>query len=106
MLALIKLILAGALVFVVPGYLLVRALWPRPAGDAPGPIVRGVLTVVLSISITILVGFVLGFLPHAEGSRGWLQTSGSGFPFAEIALLGISGVFLAIGSARGAYSRS
>lgn len=105
-LALLRLLVAGALVFVVPGYLLVRALWPPAAPGSPGPVARGVLSVVLSMSLTILVGVLLGFLPHEDASMGWLQTSATGLPFAEGLLVALSTLFIVIGMARGAYSRS
>lgn len=47
------------------------------------------------------VGLVLGFLPH-EG-RGFFQSSATGFPHAEVAMLLVTGALFYVGLARGAY---
>lgn len=84
--------------------MLVRALWPR-RGDGPPWLARALLAIVLSVSITILVGIALGFAPHGEG-RGWLQTSGTGAPIAEAVLVAVSAALFAVGWRRGAWTRA
>jgi hypothetical protein len=99
----LRLALALALLVLLPGWLLVRAVVPA----------RGVLTraqeVYLALGggilVTMLVGIALGFAPHPNG-RGALQSLATGgMPNVELAMLGACLVLFWIGAARGAYPR-
>lgn len=97
-------LVALLLVFVLPGFGLARALWPewRLRGE------RGLETIVtlaaaslvLSVGISILVGFVLGNAPG-----GWFQASPSS-PVLEAILTGLTGAFLLVALLRGAFSHT
>lgn len=51
----------------LPGWLLVRALWPEARVRDPMSFLRTlVLSIAFSIAITIVVASTLGFLPHGE----------------------------------------
>ena len=98
-------VVGGALIFFVPGYFLVKAAWVR---EAPSPEIGRasipIFAFVLSMGLTIIVGSILGFLPH-DGKRGYFQTWGSGVPFLEGALLLLSLAFFLIAAHRGAFPR-
>lgn len=101
-------IVAGVLlVAFVPGFLLVRAAFPRgvPTGDRPGSeaSLTLLLSVVLSLAVATLAGLVLGFLP-ADG-RGAFQGRVTGAPYLEATLLGTSLVLFSVAFARGAFPR-
>lgn len=92
------------LVFLLPGYALAKALFPdwRLRGDAAALRVVELLTLslVLSVAITILVGFVLANGPGPGFSASWNE------PVLEVVLAAITLIGLAAGAARGAYART
>ncbi|HVL48669.1 MAG TPA: DUF1616 domain-containing protein [Candidatus Thermoplasmatota archaeon] len=94
---------ALALIAFVPGFFLVKALFPRPRAAGFDALLTGFLSVATSLAITIVVGVVLGFLP-AEG-RGYFQAAGSGFPFIESSLALVSVALAAVAWRRGAFRR-
>lgn len=102
LLELLRLALALALLVVLPGILLVNALFPAPRSSLTR-LERGYLAVASGILLLMLVGIVLGFLPHGE--RGWFRTLATGFPLVELASLGVSAVLFWVGLVRGAYPR-
>lgn len=99
---LVRLLLAVGLVVVLPGWLLVNALFPRGRSSLAG-VERGYVVVAAGILLVILVGVLLGFLPHS--GDGFFQTLGSGFPHVELAMLGVSLLLGYVGLHRGAYPR-
>lgn len=95
------------LVFVLPGYFLVKALFgkARLSADFHGVTVA-FLSIVMSVVVTILVGSGLGFLPKpAAWEKGWFQGAATGAPILEIALAGVTLLFAAVALARGAFPR-
>ncbi|HWH08218.1 MAG TPA: DUF1616 domain-containing protein [Candidatus Thermoplasmatota archaeon] len=102
-LELLRLALALALLVVLPGVVLVNALFPAPRSTLTR-LERGYLAVAGGILLLMLVGIVLGFLPHGNG-RGWFRTFSSGFPLVEVVTLALSGLLFWVGLQRGAYPR-
>lgn len=98
----LRIALVGALLVVLPGFLLVQALLP-PGRVGLGRLERAFLILAGGVTLVTLVGLFLGFLPHEE--RGRLSTFATGAPNAEILLLGVCAVLFYVGLARGAYPR-
>lgn len=83
----------------LPGWLLLRAVWPHERVRDPFSFLRAlVLAVGLSIAVTIVVGSILGFLPHGE--TGLFTPAG-----IAVGLLVASGALFAWGVRRGAFPR-
>lgn len=100
---LVELLRMGAavvLLVVLPGYLLVQAAFP-PLIVRLGFAERAYLSLVGGIVVLVLVGVTLGFLPHAQ--RGWFQTSATGMPNVEVAVLVLSTLLFYVGLQRGSY---
>lgn len=98
----LRLILALALLVALPGLLLTNALFPR------GSVVRGAARVYMVVAggllALMLVGSVLGLLPH--GKTGWFQMLAmGGMPNVELAMLALCALLFWIGLLRGAYPR-
>src|SRR5271156_4009889 len=96
--------LAGLLlVFVLPGLAVARALFPewrfRGAEGLPHLVETAALTIVLSVALTILVGFGLLNTP-AGFSASWSD------PVLEIILAGITVAGFVVAGYRGAFSRT
>ena len=99
----LRLALALLLLIVLPGWLLVRALFPRPG--ILSRVQEAYLALGGGVLVLMTVGIVLGFLPRA-GGRGQLQSLATGgMPNVELATLAVSLVLFWIGAARGAYPR-
>lgn len=102
-LATLQVVGALILIFFLPGYLLVNALYPRK-GELDreyDTLYRITLGIVLSIAVTVLWSFLLN-------SLGVNPATGLGFvlgPNIAVGLLGLSGVFFLVGWWRGAYPR-
>ena len=97
-------ILAGLLlVFALPGYAITKATFPEWRLRGPGALLRaveiGTLSLVLSVTVTILVGFVLGSLPGSDFQAGWND------PLLEAVLAAIVAVGLVAAVLRGAFRR-
>lgn len=83
----------------LPGWLLVRAIWPEERVRGPASLARTLgLSLALSIAVTIVVASALGFLPHGETGffRPWAV--------AAALLLASLGLF-GWGARRGAFPR-
>ncbi len=97
----LRILAALAIVFFLPGYLLVNALYPRKGAldrEYDG-LYRITLGIVMSIAVTVLWSFVLNaFGVNPETGLGYVRD-------ANIAagLLGLSAFFFALGWWRGAY---
>jgi hypothetical protein len=93
--------LALVLFFFLPGYLLMKALWPEWRIRGKAAVERGVTmvtgAVVSSTAMTILVGFVLGNTASFQ--------AGPDNPLLEAVLLVLSVAFFLVGLWRGAYSK-
>jgi membrane protein implicated in regulation of membrane protease activity len=93
-------VVALLLFFFVPGFLLMKALWPEWRFRGVKGLERGLTLVaggvVLSVALTIIIGFYLG-------NTGLFQ-AGQGNPLLEEILAAISVVCLIAGWWRGAYS--
>ena len=97
-------ILAGLLlVFALPGYAITKATFPEWRLRGPDALLRaveiGTLSLVLSVTVTILVGFVLGNLPGSFFQAGWSD------PLLEAILAAVTAVALAAAVLRGAFRR-
>jgi hypothetical protein len=97
-------ILAGLLlVFALPGYAITKATFPEWRLRGPDGLLRaveiGTLSLVLSVTVTILVGFILGNLPGSFFQAGWSD------PLLEAALAAITAVALVAAVLRGAFRR-
>lgn len=97
----LRLGLALAFMVFLPGWLLVRALWPRPGTVTL--VERLYLIPATGVLLLMFIGIILGFLPHA-GRRGHLQSLAlGGMPNVELALLGTCLLLTWVGVLRGAY---
>ena len=101
--ATIRVIAALVLIFFLPGWLLVNALYPRKGEldrEYDG-LYRLTLGIVLSIAVTVFWSFFLNSLGvNPETNRGYVDN-----PYIAGGLLGLSASFFAIGWWRGAYPR-
>ena len=98
-------ILAGLLlVFALPGYAITRATFPEWRVRGTEALLRaveiGTLSLVLSVTVTILVGFTLGALPGSDFQAAWSN------PLLEAVLAAITGVALGTAAVRGAFRRA
>lgn len=100
---LLRLVLVVGLLVVLPGWLLVNAVFPPFRGQVRG-LERAYLVLGSGILLLVLVGVLLGFLPHT-GRVGFFQTMAVGFPHVELAMLATSLVLGYVGLHRGAYPR-
>jgi len=92
------------LVFFLPGFLVAKAIFPEfRVRRAPDPIRQAVvlttLSLVLSVALTILVGFGLLSLAPGGFQAAWSD------PVLEVILLAIALIAFAAGWFRGAYSK-
>jgi hypothetical protein len=89
------------LVFFVPGYAVVKATFPDWRVRGPDPLRRGLeiatLAFVLSVTLTVLVGYFLLDVGPGGFQASWSQ------PVLEAALAGVALVAFVIGWLRGAY---
>lgn len=91
---------AVLVVVALPGWLLVKALFPRAESLRWSE--RVFLTVAGGVLVAMAVGIVLGFLPH--GGRGFLQSLPTrGMPYVEVAMLAVSFGLFWVGVRRGAF---
>jgi hypothetical protein len=95
-------IAAGALFFALPGLALTRAMFPEWRFSGPLALTRAIETatlgIVLSLVLTILVGFVLTFGPTQSFPAGWTN------PLLETILAAIMALALVVAALRGAFS--
>ena len=99
-LEIIQLIFGILLIFVLPGTMLIKAMFPRPGelDEEYNGIYVLALGMATSICLTILAGFVLGSLPVRDDGTGYFDR-----PLIIGSLLGMTIVFFLIGWWRGAY---
>lgn len=100
-LAILRVLGALLLTFLIPGLLLVNLLFPR-RGELDreyDAVYRLTLGIVLSIAVTVLWGFLLNSLGVNEATGlGYVQT-----PYIASGLIGLSVLFFVVGWWRGAY---
>jgi hypothetical protein len=96
-------ILGGLLVFVLPGYAVSKAVFPEWRVRGPNGLLTAVelatLSLVLSVVLTVLVGFLLLNASSAGFQATWSD------PRLEAALAGVTGVGLAVAVGRGGFAR-
>ncbi len=104
-----QVVLGGLLALVIPGYFITKALFPRGFERGPDWVLTAFLTVILSISTSLLVGTILGFLPAPKSCAtppcGFFQGAATGFPFIELSLALVTLVAFVAALARGAFPR-
>lgn len=96
----LRLAVVVTLLVIIPGVLLVNALIP-PATRRVSRFERAYLSIAGGAMLLMLVGVTLGSLPH--DGEGYFRTFATGFPFVELAMLGVSAVLFYVGMRRGAY---
>ena len=91
------------LFFVVPGLAISRAVFPewrfRGPGGTEHAVETAALSLVLSVSLTVLVGFALANSPGAGFSASWSD------PILQVVLFAITMLALAVAFIRGAFNR-
>lgn len=103
LLELLRLLVVTGLLVLLPGFLLVNAVFPPGKATKITLLERSYVAVAGGILLLVLVGVVLGLLPH--GTRGFFQTMATGVPYVELAMLAVSLVLFSVGLQRGAYPR-
>ncbi|MCI4350292.1 MAG: DUF1616 domain-containing protein [Thermoplasmata archaeon] len=97
-------IVGGVLVFALPGYAVAKSVFPewrvRGAGALLTAVELATLSFVLSVTLTVLVGFVLLNAAPSGFQATWSN------PALELSLAGISLVGLAVAYLRGAFARN
>jgi hypothetical protein len=96
----LRIIFGLLLIFVLPGTMLIKAMFPRPGelDEEYNGLYVLTLGMATSVCLTILVGFVLGSLPVRDSGKGWFDA-----PFITASLVALTLVFFAIGWWRGAF---
>jgi len=98
-----EVILGLLLLFGLPGWGVTKAVFPEWRLRGPDVLLRtvevGTLSLVLSVALTVLVGFGLGALPGNLFQVGWSD------PVLESILAAITAIALAIAVLRGSFSR-
>ncbi len=93
----------GLLLFFLPGFAFTRAVFPdwrlRGPGAARRALVTGTLSFVLSLVLTLLVGYALLTVRPGGFVASWCD------PVLELALLVVAGVAGAVGWWEGAYAK-
>lgn len=93
----------GLLIFVVPGFAVAKALFPerrvRGAGGVRWAVELATLALVLSVVLTVLVGYLLLSTAPGGFSASWSD------PVLEAALAAIALVAFVAGLVQGAYAR-
>jgi len=99
-LELLQIVAGLLLIFVLPGTMLIKAMFPRPGelDEEYNGLYVMTLGMATSICITILVGFVLGSLPERSGGKGWFDA-----PFIVAGLVSVTLVFFVVAWWRGAF---
>ena len=100
MFEILRIVFGILLIFVLPGTMLIKAMFPRPGelDEEYNGLYVLTLGMATSVCLTILVGFVLGSMPVKEDGTGWFDT-----PYIVASLAGLTLVFFVIGWWRGAY---
>lgn len=100
----ISVIVGLLLLFFLPGYMLLHALFPGRRYFGPfHPFALPALGVVVSVAILVLVGTLLGFLPGGPNGMGWFQGGKTGAPVLEISLAAISAALFGLAWWRGSF---
>ncbi len=96
----LRIIFGLLLIFVLPGVMLIKWMFPRPGelDQEYNGIYVLALGMTTSVCITILVGFILGSLPTEDGEKGYFESS-----LIIGSLVSITVVFFILGWWRGAY---
>lgn len=100
--SLVGLLLVTLLLVALPGWLLVNAVFV-PRKTPLGWLTRTYLALAGGALLLILVGVILGLLPH--GRTGFFETLATGAPTVELAMLAVATLLFYVGLVRGAYPR-
>lgn len=96
-----EIVLGLVLLFGLPGWGVTKAMFPEWRLKGPDALLRivevGTLSVVLSVTLTVLVGFGLGALPGNLFQAGWSN------PLLESILAVIAGIALVVAALRGGF---
>jgi hypothetical protein len=98
----LRLALALLLLVALPGWLLLRALFPRRELSFS---LQLYLTLGGGVLVLMLVGIVLGFLPHAGGRGAFQSLAMGGMPNVELGMLAACLALFWFGAHRGAHPR-
>lgn len=96
----LRFLLALLLIYFLPGFMLLKALFPRKYEiDKEYPLFyQCIIGIGLSIVIFIFVGLFLGALPPNSDGKGYFTT-----PYIELSLLGLTFAFFLVGWYRNAF---
>jgi hypothetical protein len=96
----LRIVFGLLLIFVLPGTMLIKAMFPRPGelDEEYNGLYVITLGMATSVCLTILVGFVLGSLPVRDSGKGWFDA-----PFIVLSLVLVTVVFFVIAWWRGAF---
>lgn len=96
----LRIFLAIVLLFFLPGYMVIKSLFPgkRDLDNEYNEIYVFTLSIAMSIVISILTGFILASLPPDASGKGYLRS-----PFIEISLITITIILFIIAWHRGAF---
>ena len=100
LLTLLRLVLAVGVLIVLPGWLLLNAVFPRSRGILSWP-ERVFLALAGGTLVLMLVGCILGFLPH--DGEGYFRMLATGSPNVEVATLAGCVILAYVGLQRGCY---
>lgn len=94
-----RLLVAIILLFFLPGFLLVQAIFPRKneLDENEDMLYRIVLGIALSIVVNIAIGFILGSMPLSDGHGAFTEMN------ILISIIVVSLIFGVVGWYRGAY---
>lgn len=99
-----EIVLGLLLIFALPGYAITKATFPEWRLRGPEALLRavevGTLSLVLSVAVTILVGFFLGAIPGSYFEAGWND------PLLEAILGAVTAVALVAAVLRGGFRRA
>lgn len=100
MIDVLRVILAIILLFFLPGFLLIQALFPKKneLDEEEDMLYRIVLGMAMSVVISILVGFFLASISPIDGGKGYFDA-----PYIVVTLLSLCTIFFVVGWYRGAY---
>jgi hypothetical protein len=96
----LRIIFGIVLIFFLPGFMLIKALFPgsKDLDKEYNTLYVITLGMAMSIVITILSGFVLGSIPPDSSGKGYFKS-----PFIEINLVSITMILFAVAWYRGGF---
>jgi len=100
LLELLRIVGSVLLVFIIPGYLLILALFPErnQLDEEDDLLYRMTYAFLISVGMTVVVTFILGSIPVDSAGRGWIRAE-----TVASSLIVLSILFFVFGVFRGAY---